>query len=297
MEHTGYIPSPKDKRDYKLSAVQATLDVIPEVFRPDYSYLPTYHQHKQPSCIGHAITWMINYNEWTEIQAKDPLSPRFIYALAKSADGIPHIDGTHYRVGLKQAQRYGVCGEPFFPNNTDLDRETYNNAKLIDSNAFEDAEYRKIKSYVKVDDTSFYSLKQAIYQNKVVLLAIGVGDQNTYTDRFGNVSWKERDVLPLRPYEKRTSGHAIIGIGYDKDYIYFQNSWGTTWGQYGVGYFGKNYIKHVEEAWTIIDLPNDVIKKLKEAQLSLIDKLKLLIADLMEKIKTKGRAASAFFRE
>ncbi len=294
INNTGFLKSPKDYRDFKLSACQKET-AIPEVFKPDYSYLPTYHQHKQPSCIGHAVTWMINFNEWTEIQSKDELSPRFIYALAKRDDGVPYEDGTFYRIGLKEAQRYGVPDDALFPNDTDLDRETYNNYKLIDSHAYENAELRKIRSYVQVDNLSFNGIKQAIYQNKVVLLAIQV-DENMYTDRFGNITWKEKDILPLR-LPVADGGHAVVGIGYDKDYIYFQNSWGTEWGAYGVGYIGKNYIPYIKEAWTVIDLPNDKIAELKAAQKSLIGILKMYVGYLTEKLANAGKVIARAFRE
>lgn len=295
MQYTGYIESPVDKRDFKLSAVQTPLESIPEVFRPDYSFLPTYHQHKQPSCIGHAVAWMLNYFEWAEANAKNELSPRFIYALAKRDDGIPEQDGTYYRIGLKEAKNYGVCDNALFPNNTDLDRETYNNSKLISKEAYDNANYRRVKAYVQVDSLTFDGIKQAIYQNKVVLLALKV-DENMYTDKFGNISWKEKDILPLRlPNEE--GGHAVVGIGYDKDYIYFKNSWGDEWGQSSVGYIGKEYIPHIKEAWTVVDLPNEVIAQLKAAQLSLLDKLKQYIEYLKEELRKKGKVVTSFFRE
>lgn len=279
MNNTGYIPSPKDKRDFKLSAIQPDVVNIPAVFRPDYSFLPTYHQHKQPSCIGHAVAWMINFYEWDERQSKELLSPRFIYALAKRDDGIPYEDGTYYRIGLKEVKNHGVCDESFFPNNTDLDRATYNDYKLIDVNAFADAEGRMIKAYAEVDNLSFDGLKQAIYQNKVVLLALQV-DENMYQDRFGNVTWEENKILPLRLPASVDSGHAVVGIGYDEDHIYFKNSWGTTWGQKGDGYFKSNYVPYIQEAWTAVDLTEEQIAQIKATQLSLISVLKELIAML-----------------
>ncbi len=282
MNNTGLLDSPADKRDFKLSAVQASLDYITEVFMPDYSMLPTYHQHKQPSCIGHAVAWMINFYEYTENQRTVFLSPRFIYALAKKDDGLPYQDGTYYRVGLKEAKNYGVAEDLYFPNDTSLDRDSYNDVSQITSDAYDNAESKKIRSYVQLDDLSFDGIKQAIYQNKVVLLALQV-DENMYTDRFGNVTWHEQDILPLRtPINK--GGHAVVAIGYDLNYIYWKNSWGDTWGKEGTGYFGKNYIPYIKEGWTTIDLPDDVIEKLKTAQLSLIERLKQYVTYLKSKL-------------
>lgn len=286
IKFTGYVKSPKDKRDFRLSQVMGEPVQIPEVFMPDYSMLPMYHQHKQPSCIGHATTWMVNYFEYLEKDSVIPLSPRFIYALAKRDDGIPNQDGTYYRMGLKKAQDYGVCKESLFPNDADLDRETYNNASLIHSIAYEDAEPRKIRSYLNVDSLKFENLKQVIFQNKMVMLALIV-DENMYTKSNGAISWLEKDILPLRLPKSRDSGHAVVAIGYDKDHIYFQNSWGDTWGRKGIGYFTKEYVPFLEEAWTVMDLPNDKIEELRKANLTLIELLKQYVEYLKNEITKK----------
>lgn len=285
MKFTGYKDSPKDRRDFKLSQVQPTDIEIPEVFMPDYSMLPSYHQQKQPSCIGHSVAWMINLNEYFESNKKDNLSPRFIYSLCKKFDGIPDEDGTYYRLGLKIAKDYGCPEDSFFPNNVNLDRETYNNADLISNEAKENAEPRKIKSYVRVDDMSFDGLKKAIFKNKAILLGIVV-DENMYTAKDGRISWLEKDILPLR-LPKGYEGHAVVAIGYDKDYIYFQNSWGRGWGRSNIGYFGKNYIPFIKEGWLQMDLPNEKIEELKKAQRTLIQILTDYIELLKIKIKEK----------
>ncbi len=270
MEFTG-IASPKDVRDFPLGKIQQPV-AIPEVFMPDYSHLPTYHQNKQPSCIGHAVTWMINFNENKEGIGKELLSPRFVYALAKSHDGIPDVDGTYYRQGLKEAKDFGVCKDDLFANNTNLSRADYNDVSKIGATAYEDADYRRIKAYASVDNLTFEGLKQAIYQNKVVMLAMRVGN-TMYTDQSGNTTWQENKIMPLRVPTAFEGGHAVVAIGYDKDYIYFKNSWGTTWAKGGIGYFGKDYVQHVYEAWTMVDLSNEEIKRLKA---ELVQKIGLL---------------------
>jgi hypothetical protein len=277
----GFLPSPKDKRDFRLGMIQAP-SAIPEVYLPEYD-LPTYHQHKQPSCIGHAVAWMVTFLEWTELKVKTPLSPRFIYALAKRDDGIPNVDGTYYRQGLEEALKYGVSTEKLFPNNTDLSREEYNNASLISQEALEDADYKRIKSYVRVDDVSFNGLKQAIFNNKVVLLGINIGD-TMWTDVNGVTTWSESKIMPLRVPSKIVSGHAVVAIGYDKDYIYFKNSWGDVWARKGTGYFGKNYTPLVVEAWTVVDLSDEEIKRIKEDLSKQLSTLQTMFQALLKRL-------------
>ena len=109
----------------------------------------------------------------------------------------------------------------------------------------------------------------------MVMLALYV-DENTYTDKDGNVTWEESKILPLRPPKRVNSGHAVTAYAYDKDYIYWQNSWGTEWGRKGVGYFKKEYEPYIYEAWTLVDLSNQEIidlKKKLELKVSLYQRL------------------------
>ena len=275
----GNVKSPKDKRDFKIGKVQSPV-AIPEVFMPDYSNLPTYHQSKQPACTAHAAVWMVNYLDFHDVGMLGKLVPRMIYALSKRDDGIPNEEGTYYRQALKELKDYGVCSDPYFANDVSLSKEEYKDWTKIPQSAYEEGEPRKIASYVALDTITMNSLKQAIYQNKIVLLGMYVGE-SFWTDKYGNVSWKASDLFPLRSPEPIVSGHAVVAIGYDKDNIYFKNSFGPTWGNNGVGHFNSSYLPYVYEAWTVMDLPDEVIKQLKQAQLSLIEKLKLLISKLL----------------
>jgi hypothetical protein len=220
---------------------------------------------------------MVNFNESEEgINNDELLSPRFVYALAKSHDGIPDIDGTYYRQGLKEAKDYGVCKNNLFPNNTALPRTNYNDTTKISTDAYEDADIRRIKAYAFVDNLTFEGLKQAVYQNKVVMLAMRVGN-TMYTDQEGNITWQENKIMPLKVPDVFEGGHAVVAIGYDKDYIYFKNSWGPTWAKGGTGYFDKSYAPYIYEAWTMVDLSNDEIERLKAQLIQEVGLLTTLI--------------------
>lgn len=41
--------------------------------------------------------------------------------------------------------------------------------------------------------------------------------------------------------EKDTSNHAVVAAGYEKDYWYIKNSWGSRWGYSGYVYFTRKY--------------------------------------------------------
>ena len=135
-----------------------------------------------------------------------------------------------------------------------------------------------------LNDLSFDGIKKAIYENGLVLLGVHVGNE-WWTAPNGNSSWQEADILPLRPPKVRISGHAILAYGYDENYIYFRNSFGSTWGREGDGYFGANYASQVYEGWIFKDLAPEVVAEMKR-KIGILQK----ILEIYKKIfELKGR--------
>jgi hypothetical protein len=282
----GHLPSPKDKRDFTLKKVNNLLGapVVPTAYSTDLSTVPVLMQAQEPSCVGHATAAGMMYTDQGAYSYD--YSPRFLYALCKRDDGIPNVEGTYYRQALKEAQQYGVSDNAQFPNDVMLDVPTYSNASLIPQTAFDVAKNRLVKSYVSVTDLSMDGLKQAIYQNKVVLLGVKVGSE-WWTAKSGVSTWNAADIFPLRPPQTVISGHAIVAYGYDANYIYLRNSWSTTWGQNGNGYFGADYIPFVQEAWTFMDLAPEVVQQLKN-KISILTQLVALFTKLLSLIKGRN---------
>jgi len=282
----GHIPSPRDKRDFTLEKVNKIVGAaaaIPASYSTDLSIVPVLMQAQEPSCVGHATAAGMMYTD-SGAYSYD-YSPRFLYALCKRDDGVAG-DGTYYRQALKEAKQYGVSDNAQFPNVVTLDIPTYSNAALIPQAAFDVAKNRLVKSYVSVTDLSIAGLKQAIYQNKVVLLGVNVGNE-WWTAANGTTSWAAADILPLRPPASVVSGHAILAYGYDENYIYFRNSWSAEWGQNGNGYFGANYIPFVREAWTFMDLAPEVVAQLKQ-KISILTQIVALYTKILSLIKGRN---------
>ncbi len=256
-KNLGFIKSPLDLRDIRLGKVQAPV-AIPRIYFSDLSKEPVLYQGKQPACIGHATA--SGLMTLGDTQSKD-FSPRFLYALCKKTDGLPEEEGTFYRQALKIAKSTGCCDNVQFPNDIDLDKEEYKRWDLISQEAYDVAQIRIIKAYASVNDLSFNGIKQAIFQNKVVLLGMKLGNE-WWTAPDGEISWEEKDILPLRTPKQIISGHAILAYGYDENYIYFRNSFGKDWGREGEGFFSKDYLPYIQEGWTFVDLPDVVIQNL-----------------------------------
>ena len=219
----GAIKSPIDRRDVLMSEIYPLpVRIAPEL--PPPFDLDILDQNGFPHCVGYAGAGLKQEKELRERISK-VFDGDWIYKKCKKIDGIPNMAGTYLRIVLKILQKQG--------------------AKPIDQPESEAIKYR-IGGYAKVDDLSFEGLKKAIYVNGI-LLAGFIGS---------NTGWQSAYIKPPKAGEK-TWGHAIILIGYNKDYIIGQNSWSKNWGDKGLFYVPKDYLPF--EAWTVLtDRPNEI---------------------------------------
>jgi len=71
-------------------------------------------------------------------------------------------------------------------------------------------------------------LKFAIHKGDVCFGGFMVTDEWSKTGKDG--------VIPTLPQWKSGGGHAVLMCGYNRDGVWFQNSWGVNWGLYGFGF-------------------------------------------------------------
>jgi len=222
-EIPGAIPSPPDSRDIPLSAVSRPLELreLPEKYIIPYK-LPVLDQNGYPACVGFSAALIKAEKERREQKPID-FDGLWIYEQCKKIDGY-NGPGTYLRIAFKILKNQG--------------------AKPLNSDEKEAPKYR-IGGYARVDNLTFEGLKSAIYQHGVIQAGF----------RGSNKGWKTAYIRPPKPGERIWS-HAVALIGFNKDYIIFQNSWGEDWGDKGIGYIPKNYLPF--EAWAVlVDLPDD----------------------------------------
>jgi len=227
-DNPGALPSPSDIRDITLSAVQAPIELrqLPEYFMTPYP-LKILNQGSSPACVGFSCAVLKAEKERREQNSVD-FDGLWIYNKAKEVDGYAG-KGTYLRTGMKILKDAGALPSGMSP--------------VLEAEAMK----YKIGAYAKVDDISFEGLKAAIYQNGIILAGF-YGDKPGWTSAY------------LKPPKTVAFGHAIALIGWNKDYLVFQNSWGETWGEKGIGYIPKDYLPF--EAWAIlVDLPLDFIRE------------------------------------
>jgi|SRR3989344_1186729 len=208
----GAIESPFDPRDYALSSVMPVVMRYPDVCPAPFD-LTKKNQGQNPSCVPNAAS-LINQEKKLLQKVSQEYDAEDFYKELKKIDGYPG-PGTFFRVAMQYLKD--------------------ENVKLLGG----DTSTTKIAKYALVDDMSFEGLKKAIFLYGSILVGF----------RGSNEGWQSEFIRAPKPGETMWQ-HAVALVGYEKDYIVGQNSWGKEWGNQGQFKIDKNYLPF--EAWAII---------------------------------------------
>jgi peptidoglycan hydrolase-like protein with peptidoglycan-binding domain len=237
------IRKPK-KSDYLIGAFAATPPATrPDVFMPPYTGTIEM-QGQQPACGSHSGQAV------EQILSSFRGSPEFLWKEIKQIDGLPAEDGTTMDMIFKCLNKGGICSFDLMPNNVNVSIADYASAVGMTSQMATDALTHTTGTYAFTFNPTWEQLKQAIYDHKAVIMMLRVGCE-WWTDKNGNNSWQEKDILPLRTNEPVSSGHFVTAYAYDQNYIYFENHWSAFWGRNGIGYFGQDYMPRCVEIGVI----------------------------------------------
>lgn len=297
MLNTGYI-KPQEPHAPETLVTLASSTPVPASHITDITpfKLPEniFMQAQEPSCVAHGVTWAIMYYHWKATGNVVKLSPRFLYALCKTVDGIPADGGTYLKTALELAQKYGVCEDSYFPNDCTLDVNTYTDATLIPQAAYTNALNYKIESFSFLSDLSVAGLNQAIYQEGIVIIGTDVSDY-WWTNASGQNSWSSADLLPLKPEDTAhpiVSGHCVDLYAYGEPWdtvhptnAYGMNWWSPEWAYEGRFCYGANYEPTVYEA-AVITLAKTsvapVAPVLEAEEPSLAQKIGVITEDIVD---------------
>jgi peptidoglycan hydrolase-like protein with peptidoglycan-binding domain len=233
---------------YDLSKVGAGVP-IPATFMPEGFY-PTVDldfQSQEPACGPFAGSYMKSLKMNLAGVPNSHRSPQYLATTTKQIDGFPVDAGTDIYSLLTAMVKPGVCSFELGGNNSNLAVNDYYHLNITPEMTA-DANANSISSYAITYKPTFDQLKQAIFNNKGVIILMRVGE-NMYTP-----SWQESDILPLSATKyPMDSGHFVDGIAYDENYVYWANWWSKQWGKNGIGYFGADYMQWVDAIGTIVD--------------------------------------------
>lgn len=261
----GGIKSPPDYRNIPLASVVEPT-VFPKSFFIDIEELPVENQRKIGACVGHAFAKYKQLLDLHDTGKIIPLSPRFLYAIAKARDGVSG-EGTFPRLVAKILKDVGCSTTDTVPNDTTIDHESYvyqRDETKIPKAALDEAYKAQVGGYAFPEMTKD-GFKQAIYQAQGAALLMRIG-QEWWTRKDGAASWQQHDIVPLRPPKEIVSGHEVYLYGYEdtltdtKFYIF--NSWSTAWGDKGKAFFyWSEYKAFLDEAVTLIDIPDHLLEE------------------------------------
>lgn len=250
----GAILGPHDERDYKARE-HIAMGVRPEEYYPP-EYAPILHQGSIGSCVAHAIATLKWYQEYYERKAWNKFSTDFVYHNRLTSDY--QGEGMFVTQACSHICDDGICYFDELPSNTAY------------PNAYVTAQINKLKpnaiknkglKYVRCETKE--EICEAIYQYKGAVVSINV---RTSFDAFYLKKSLKDAILP-QPNENEGTrgGHAICAIGYTKDGIITQNSWGRNWGYQGLAILPWDYtpiydvyaIVDERKTWNIVELTID----------------------------------------
>lgn len=258
-----------DVRDIAVGAVQAPV-AIPAEFKPDLNQTMKYFQGSQPACGAHAYATIQNILRTAETGQPVATSPRFFWTEVKKIDGLPLAVGTTSRALMQVASDTGICDFTLTGNNVELPLQDYA-ALPITQAMLDNAQPRIISAYAFLDKGLFLkssltpdSIKQAIYQNKAVLLCLQVdqGWFGTNNPTFTTKKW----------------GHFVVAAGYDANGIYIIDSTEADF-HFSIKYIDLKYFDFLVEAATVVDVPQATVQKLTQ-ELTLLQQLVALVKQL-----------------
>lgn len=230
----GLIRGKEDLRDKTtINYLKLNTD-IPESHDLKNRFTPIEDQKELGSCTANAIAGIVEFYEKNILGKYLNLSRLFTYKVTRKFEGVSKGDtGATIRGTLGSIRLFGACPESYYKYDiTKYDNEPTAFHYAL-ANNYKGVDYANIG----LEDSTALVDKIKMYIGNNVPVVCGI-------EIFSSFYEDENGTIPL-PLESENSigGHAIVLSGYDKDHIYFRNSWGTIWGDDGYGKLPIDYIK------------------------------------------------------
>ncbi len=227
---TGAKISKPDKRDYVVGSLSVQIE-------GEVDLRPFIKEKKNQgifnSCVAHSICSCIEL----QLNMKDPkrfmpLSERYLWRNARLKSwGRLKNQGVYTRDGLKEALNKGISPEYLCAYKVSvMDDEPSKSADYIAKI------YKKwIKSYYTV--WSDIEIRRQLSMGNPVIISVPIYPywNDLYSQFYKGV------LRPPISFENSIGNHSVLVVGYNKDFMYILNSWGTSWGDKGIGYLPWGY--------------------------------------------------------
>ncbi len=235
----GFIPSPKDDRDYKLSELISCSARLPEEYiNPLVNEIEIVDQGSSLECVACSLAYLRYLTEYEQSNNRKRFSPSYIYA--NRSEDMYNGEGMIPREALKTLTNYGICHYADFSGFYDVGTAM----RIYKSRSAElDAKAHPFRtsSYYAVEGEN--EIKTAVMNLGGVMVGYSVYDCMYSPDEDGKIHFSVRT--------KDYGNHMLTIVGWN-DYGWIcLNSWGREYGKDGICCVPYEY--PISEAWAIVD--------------------------------------------
>lgn len=241
-----------DDRDFKFSlqlrsAARAPLPVSVDFRTTNSKFIPSVLNQgslgsSAVNACSNALRFLLRKQKLQDWQP----SRLYIYWYARFLENIENKDsdsGVSIRVAMTAIDTYGACDETLLPYNV-------NNYRLKPSNSCvrNATPHTRDFKYLSVD-ANLTSIKQCINTGFPIVFGMDVYEsfESEHVSNTGFVP------MPNTSTEDLLGGHVVTIYGYDdnKKHFIVMNSWGNRWGDKGFFYLPYDYLKYMNDLWTM----------------------------------------------
>lgn len=198
------------------------------------------NQGVEGACTGFSLSAVINLlyrQQGSELE----VSARMLYEMARRYDQWAGEDyeGSSCRGAIKGWRNSGVCLEDLAPYK-DSDKNF-----VITADISKDARSRTIGAYYRIRPEISH-MHAALNETGVVYVSASV-----HGGWFKTTVDEDDDPIIARKSAPE-GGHAFAIVGYNEKGFWVQNSWGPTWGRYGLAiWLYEDWAENVKDAWVV----------------------------------------------
>ena len=219
----GYIKDTYSAKDYPAAAL---LRGVPAVDLPPFFQCfpnePLMNQGGTSECVTYSMTLIRRLHELNEVGSYPAFDAHALYLTAKTKDGIPALDGTYPRVVLDIMLHAGMPVKGYeSPGLCFQQKSNYHPGY-------------KIGGYWRIFNETDNQIKQILMQYGAISAAC-----TWYTEWCDAMTAASVFKTPVH----KEGGHNWVIDGWDSEGWRVCNSWGPTWGRFGVAYMPFNMFR------------------------------------------------------
>lgn len=247
----------KDSLDLRDRPYQPPPISLPEAFPRDEEvrgFLPVYtgaglilNQGQEGACTGFGLACVVNHLRWRAAErpaAFESVSPHMLYRFARRYDEYSGEDyeGSSCRGALKAWFKHGVCLHGDWPSSEARPRYGYTRR----------ATEQTLGVYYRVGLRAITDLQVAIQQVGAVYASAHVHEGWYQLPACSELPNRHADlpVIAFKGEPPGEGGHAFALVGFNRQGLVVQNSWGANWGAGGFAVLTyADWLSNGMDAW------------------------------------------------